>query len=171
MDFEQALQKVLELEGGLKVHKNPTEKTITYAGIYRETNPNWPGWQYIDKGEQPPFFLVRDFYYNNYYKPFEDIQNEKIKALLFETAVNIGVRQTIKLMQRVLGVKADGILGPQTLKAINSVSPEDFIKDFALARIAFYTGLANRDPREYGIYLRGWINRTLEALSWVSLAS
>ena len=168
MSFEKALEKVLELEGGLRLHKNPTENFETYAGIYRKAHPEWEGWKYIDKGLEPPFELVKEFYYENYWKPFEEVEDENIKTLLFETAVNLGVKQTVKLAQKVLDVKVDGILGPKTLKVINSADPEDFIRDFTLARIAFYTALANRNPKKYALYLRGWINRTLEALSWVS---
>jgi len=166
--FKEVLQKVLELEGGLKLHRNPTEQAETYAGIYRKAHPEWEGWRYIDKGEMPPFELVEKFYYENFYKPFEGIESEKIKDILFETAVNVGVKQAVKLAQRVLGVKTDGILGPKTLSALNSVNPEEFIKDFTLARIAFYTALANKNPKRYALYLRGWINRALEAMSWAS---
>ncbi len=166
MAFKEALQKVLRFEGGLKLHKNPTEALETYAGIYRKAHPEWEGWKWIDRGEKPPFELVEKFYYENFYKPFEKIESEKIKDLLFETSVNLGVRQTVKLLQKVLGVKTDGKLGPKTLSAVNSINPEEFIKDFILARIAFYTALANRNPKKYALYLRGWINRTLEALSW-----
>ncbi len=166
MNFEKALEKVLELEGGLKLHKNPTEEFETYAGIYRKAHPNWKGWEYLDKGLEPPFELVKNFYYENYWKPFKEVKDESVKALLFETAVNLGVRQTVKLAQKVLGVTVDGILGAKTLQAINSADPKDFIRDFTLARIAFYTALANKNPKKYALYLRGWINRTLEALSW-----
>ncbi len=166
--FEKALQKVLQFEGGLRLHRNPTEQYETYAGIYRKAHPNWEGWKYLDRGLESPFELVKEFYYENYWKPFEKVKDDQVKALLFETAVNLGVRQTIKLAQKVLGVKVDGILGPKTLEAMNSVDPKDFIRDFTLARVAFYTALANKNPKRYGIYLRGWINRTLEAMGWVS---
>jgi len=168
MAFKEALQKVLQLEGGLKLHKNLTEDLETYAGIYRKAHPEWEGWQYIDRGETPSFKLVEKFYYENYYKPFEAIANERIRDLLFETAVNTGVKTAIKLAQRVLGLKSDGILGSKTLQTLNQTNGKEFIRDFTLARIAFYTNLANKNPRKYAIYLRGWINRAFEVLKWVS---
>jgi len=166
--FKEALEKVLQLEGGLRLYRNPTEQAETYAGIYRKAHPNWVGWNYIDRGEKPPFEILEKFYYENFYKPFEKVKDEKVKNLLFETAVNLGVKQTVKLLQKVLGVKADGILGPITLQAIDSIPEEELIKDFTLARIAFYTALANKNPKRYALYLRGWVNRALEAMSWVS---
>ncbi|WP_459895529.1 putative peptidoglycan-binding domain-containing protein [Desulfurobacterium crinifex] len=159
---------MLQLEGGLKLHRNPTEQAETYAGIYRKAHPEWEGWKWIDRGQKPPFELVESFYYDNFYKPFEKVKDEKVKSLLFETAVNLGVKQTVKLLQKVLGVKTDGILGVITLQALDSVPEEDFIRDFTLARIAFYTALANKNPKRYALYLRGWVNRALEAMSWVS---
>jgi len=168
MSFEKALNKVLSLEGGLVLHKNPTEQTQTYAGIYRKAHPEWQGWRYIDKGQTPPFELIRDFYYENFYKPFESIQNETIRDLLFEFAVNASVKTAIKLLQKIINTTPDGILGQKTLQKLDEYltekSEEEFIKDFTLARIAFYTNLANKNPKQYGLYLRGWINRSLKAI-------
>ena len=172
MSFEKALEKVLQLEGGLKLHKNPTEKAETYAGIYRKEHPYWEGWEYIDKGLTPPFELVEKFYYENFYKPFEKIENETIRDLLFEFSVNAGIKTAIKLLQKVVGAKPDGILGNETLAKLDEYSQKhtekNFIKDFTLARIAFYTGLANKNPQKYGLYLRGWINRSFKAMEELS---
>jgi len=167
MDFGKILNKVLDLEGGLKIHKNKGEKDITYAGIYRKAHPNWKGWKYIDKGEKPPFELVKSFYYQHFYKPFEKIKSDKIKALLFETAVNVGLRRAIKLAQITVDTKDDGILGPITLSKINNFDEEKFLKYFTLNRIHFYTSLANKKPKRYGIFLRGWINRAFDSLNFI----
>ncbi|HIQ49991.1 MAG TPA: hypothetical protein EYH56_02225 [Nanoarchaeota archaeon] len=172
MSFEKALQKVLQLEGGLVLHKNLTEETETYAGIYRKAHPNWEGWKYIDSGQTPPFELVKQFYYENFYKPLELIENNTIRNLLFEFAVNASLKTAIKLLQKVVGAKSDGIIGKETLQKLNNYLvnnfEENFIKDYTLARIAFYTNLANKNPSKYNLYLRGWINRSLKALEEIA---
>ncbi|WP_456382161.1 putative peptidoglycan-binding domain-containing protein [Persephonella sp.] len=172
MSFEQAFQKVLELEGGLTLHKNTTEASETYAGIYRKAHPSWEGWQYIDRGLKPPLELVKEFYYENFYKPIEIIPNETVRDLLFEFGVNASLRTAIKLMQRVIGAKPDGVIGKETLQKLNEYlsdkTEEDFVKDYTLTRISFYTNLANKNPKRYGIYLRGWINRALKTLEEVA---
>ena len=172
MSFQKALEKVLQLEGGLTLHKNPTEQAQTYAGIYRKAHPNWQGWNYIDKGLTPPFELVENFYYENFYKPFENIQSETIKDLLFEFAVNASIKTAVKLLQKIVNAKPDGILGNETLAKLEEYlqkhTEKDFIKDFTLARIAFYTSLANKNPKKYGLYLRGWINRSLKAMEEIA---
>ncbi|MEJ5301498.1 MAG: putative peptidoglycan-binding domain-containing protein [Thermodesulforhabdaceae bacterium] len=164
-EFEEHFQKVIQLEGGFRLIKNPTEETHTYAGIYRKIYPQWEGWKYIDKGETPPTELVRKFYYENFYQPLEGIENPEIRFSIFEFGVNAGLRKAIKIAQAVVGTSPDGILGPKTLAALNTVVPEDFIKSYLIARIKHYLDLANADPRKYGVYLRGWLNRAFKGVN------
>lgn|GEM_PF-3307848 len=56
----------------------------------------------------------------------------------------------------------DGVLGPKTRVAINTIDPESFIFKFTITRIKHYADLV-ANPR-YSPYLRGWINRALEAV-------
>jgi hypothetical protein len=42
---------------------------------------------------------------------------------------------------------------------------ELFIAQYTIARIKHYLDLSNSDPKRYGIYLRGWLNRAMEALT------
>jgi len=60
--FEAAFQKVIRLEGGFVLHRHKTEKDVTYAGIYRAAHPRWEGWEWIDRGEEPPVDIVQNFY-------------------------------------------------------------------------------------------------------------
>ncbi len=164
-EFEEHFQKVIQLEGGFRLHKNPGEPAETYAGIYRKAYPTWEGWSYIDRGEIPPTELVRRFYYENFYRWLEDIENPDIRFAIFEFAVNAGLKKAIKIAQAVVGTSPDGIIGPKTLSALNSVGPDDFIKSYLIARIKHYLDIANSDPKRYGIYLRGWLNRTFKGVT------
>ena len=159
-NFEEAFKKVIDLEGGFTLHKNQTESEVTYAGIYKKAHPNWRGWEYIDKKETPPTSLVRTFYYENYYKQFEDLPNA-IAYVLFESSVNMG-STAIRLAQSVANVVSDGVFGPKTKEALQNVDEELFIAKFTLAKIAYYNTLAKRD--RYRPYLRGWINRALSSV-------
>lgn len=159
-DFLEAFNAVMELEGGFTLHKNKTESDVTYAGIYRVAHPSWSGWSAIDKGLTPDTDLVREFYYENYYKEFALLE-PSTAALLFEAKVNMGAT-AIKLAQRVSGVSDDGIFGAKSAAAIAALDKEHFTKSFALARIAYYNHLAAKE--RYRPYLRGWINRTMKSL-------
>jgi len=160
-NFEPSFQKVIRLEGGFTLHRNKTEHADTYAGIYRAAHPQWEGWAWLDKGQQPPSDQVRQFYKTRYWDVFNGI-NDAARTILFESAVNIGTTKAVKLAQIVTGALADGVPGPKTQQAINAMEPESFTLKFTLARIKHYNDLAKED--RYRPYLRGWINRALEAL-------
>ncbi|MCS7232336.1 MAG: putative peptidoglycan-binding domain-containing protein, partial [Elusimicrobiota bacterium] len=145
--FERHFQRVIQLEGGFSLHRNPTEEADTYAGIYRKAFPKWHGWEYIDRGEIPPTELVRKHYYEQFYRHLEGIKNERIRFIIFEFAVNAGLKKAIKIAQVVVGVVPDGVLGPKTLGALNSYSEELFIAHYSLARIKHYLDIVNRDPK------------------------
>ncbi len=69
--------------------------------------------------------------------------------------INAG-SNSIKILQRLAGVKQDGVIGPQTIKAVQEagITPEQY----ADARIEYYKKVVKKNP-EKKKYLDGWINR------------
>lgn len=133
----------------------------TYAGIARNANPNWEGWEYLDKNQDPPAALVRDFYRKNYW---DSIQGDSLNPLaaehIFDCAVNTGVRTAIRIAQICVKTTPDGSIGPKTISAINALKPEDFATIYGFARIARYAEICNKD-RSQSKFLLGWLNRIL----------
>jgi lysozyme family protein len=165
MNFDEAFDFVMELEGGFKLHTNPTEETETYAGIYRAAHPNWEGWVYIDKGELPHAAIVKGFYKEHFWDiiPVDDVL---VKAMLFEFGVNAGMGAAIRVLQSSVGAEPDGAIGPKTKKAIEKHDKSALIAEFSIQRVQKYVTLTNQNSSKYGIYLRGWMNRTLQAYTW-----
>lgn len=163
-NFLKAYDKVIELEGGYTLHKNQTETAETYAGIYRKAHPTWSGWEYIDKGFTPPTSLVREFYYEKFYKVYEEL-DPNVAFTMFESSVNMGAT-AVKLAQRVLKIADDGVVGAKTIQALNGVDPQQFLYAFAIAKISYYNHLAQKE--QYKPYLRGWINRALKSMEGVA---
>jgi len=157
MTFDDALTKVIELEGGLVLHKNPTEEVETYAGIYRKAFPAWAGWKYIDKGEKPPFELVKELYKKEFWDKVGDIASNIVKYLVFEYSVNAGITKA-----KMIANAAD----PNYEKITDQKDVKLFVYAFTIGRIMHYTDLANKNPKKYNLYLRGWINRALGAIKW-----
>lgn len=81
----------------------------------------------------------------------EKIKSQKVANNLFDFFVNAG-KNAIKVVQRQLGVEADGIVGDNTLKAIN-IAGEDFNLQLSLARVDYYKSL--KKPQ----FEKGWLNR------------
>ena len=140
----------------------------TYAGISRVFHPSWDGWQWIDKGDTSSEALknlVRKFYKPKYWDPVggDFLRHPEVAESIFDFAVNAGVRVACRLAQITANVKADGHIGPKSVKAINLIDPDIFITGYALAKVARYAGIVNRD-RSQSKFLLGWINRTLRGV-------
>lgn len=167
-DFSLAFNRAIIAEGGYKLHKVAGDNGgLTYAGIARNYHPDWPGWDYIDRGEPPPSQLVYDFYRVGWWEPIrgDEIADQAVAYTLYSFAINSSARlrpaTAIKLAQLVAGATPDGVFGPKTLAAVNAMHPELFVAKYALARLARYEQIVRRN-RTQGKFLLGWLSRTLK---------
>lgn len=169
-DFEPAFEAMISNEGGYKLHHVAGDRGgQTYAGIARNFHDSWPGWRLIDDNHLDDIKLtelVRSFYKQHYWDKVkgDDIQHQRIAETLFDFAVNAGHRTAGKLAQVVVEATPDGIIGPKTLEKLNAAGEEDFVMRYALAKVARYAEIVNRD-RGQGKFLLGWLNRTLKGVS------
>ena len=156
--FKKVLAFCLSFEGELSNH--PLDKGgLTWKGIARNAHPDWPGWAYIDRGQRPPDSLVEKLYYERFWKPLRcDELPPPVALLLFDTAVGTGIAPAVRLMQRTLRVKADGIIGPQTLNAIKNADLYYFVEYFSTRRRNYYRSIVRRDPSQEE-FLSGWDRR------------
>ncbi|NBX70342.1 MAG: N-acetylmuramidase [Actinobacteria bacterium] len=167
-DFNAAFQKVLHDEGGFKLTDIPGDRGgMTYAGIARNANPDWPGWNLVDHKEFGEVLteMVRKFYKSSFWDRIrgDDLTNQSVAENIFNFGVNTGVGVAVKLAQLIVGAAPDGAIGPATVQKLNTVDPESFRKAYALAKIARYADICNKN-RTQSKFLLGWINRTLSGL-------
>ncbi len=64
----------------------------------------------------------------------------------------------IKVLQGVLGLPADGIVGPKTLEQVNESNTTIVFGLYKGARVKYYNDLVARKP-EMKIFLNGWLKR------------
>ena len=163
-DFLPAFERALLAEGGYQLHQVEGDTGgMTYAGIARAKNPQWPGWSWIDRGETPPSQRVRDFYRAGWWDPIQgdQIRHQDVAYTVYSFATNAGLQPAVRLLQVVVGTTPDGVMGSKTLEALNAMEPRLFLALYALARIARYRDIVTRD-RSQGKFLLGWINRSLQ---------
>lgn len=175
-DFAKAFEHTMKAEGGY-VHDPQDPGGETYKGIARRMNPKWEGWITIDLLKKRSNFprnldshedlqrMIREFYELNYWDKLrcDEITDQDIAESIFDFGVNAGTATSAKLAQITVGAEPDGVIGPQTLKAINADSPRAFLAVFALHKIGRYVNICERrtDSRKFFF---GWVKRTLEAL-------
>lgn len=152
MMFEDAFQMVIGHEGGYVNHpKDPGGETK--YGISKRAYP-------AENIAGLTLERARAIYLKDYWGPAGcDAVPDGIKADLFDTAVNSGVRQAVKLVQRAVGEAEDGILGPRTLQSINSLAAPRLVARFNGARLAFLASLST-----WPTFGRGWTLRVADNL-------
>lgn len=78
---------------------------------------------------------------------------------VFDTAVNSGIGQSIRFLQRAVGVADDGQVGPFTLNAVRRLDPEVVVARFNGQRLDFMTKLSTWD-----VFGKGWARRVAKNL-------
>lgn len=88
----------------------------------------------------------------------DNIVSQSVSNAIVDWAWNSGTATAVKEVQKVLGVKADGIIGNITLSAINSYSPLPLFGLIQQARIAYIERICNSRPAN-NKFKNGWFNR------------
>lgn len=96
---------------------------------------------------------IETIYREEYWEPYCDLLPPAIDYLYFNMAVNAGPHRAAILLQRALGVTADGRIGPITRMAATLANPRTFVEEFTRATKNFYLSL--HQPR----FTKGWLNR------------
>lgn len=95
-----------------------------------------------------------------------DKMDNRVAVLHFDGAVNNGVGQAAKFLQRAVGAVADGAIGPATLALLNAKDSRDVCNDICDQREQFYRNIVAAHP-EQSKYLNGWLRRISEMRAFV----
>lgn len=94
---------------------------------------------------------------------FDRIADPGLANLMVDSGVHHGPEQATKWLQRALGVKADGKLGPVTLAAIAGRDPEDLFQRVFAQRLRLMGSLITRRPEQFK-FAAGWMDRMADYL-------
>lgn len=156
----------------------------TYMGVARNLHPDWEGWKIIDgykltfgelkrnaKIDIPELTtMVKEFYKQTFYDKYKigSINSGSLQEIIFDWCVNSGYWGSCGV-QKVLNrffdceLKLDGIIGKNTVRAINSCPPELLFNAIKSARIHYYNTIAKRGQNQK--FLKGWLRR-INAISF-----
>ncbi len=156
-DFDIAVAKVIRREGGEAVTNDPKDPGgLTKYGISKRNHPT------VDI-ESLTLDQAKAIYLGEYWKDtWCGRIDSQIKAeLVFDAAVNLGVNKAVRLAQEASGAVVDGLMGKNTLAAIQSLYDDDFMTSFSMARIRHYVAICknNKDLKKFFF---GWVVRALD---------
>lgn len=179
---KDAIDFVIDQEGGWKLTVVPGEYDWTYAGITEavfwkhikgedtlnisiygmDSMQNW-----ITGDTKRAHDTVYEIYYNEYFQPIMGKFSEcniPDKKLFLSCAVNCGVETCIKILQQTLKLRVDGVLGPETATVYSEIFHIGYYYKFLVNWLAHYNEIVAPNPQKLQ-YLRGWTNRVLAFLS------
>lgn len=175
--FEEAFAVIIDHEGGFVDnpidHGGPTNWGITY-----KTLKAWKGdlpVKYEDIENltlQDAKLIYRDLFWfpNKLHKIIKPV----VSTILFDQIINVGANRAITRMQLCLKevfeckLSVDGVMGQETLDAINTLRREDtsLCLEFFKRTQAHYAKLVIGDPTQR-TFLLGWLARTHSLLDYV----
>lgn len=162
--FDECLSLLLKAEGGYSNDKDdrggPTNYGITQVAYAR--------WLVAHRLQVEPVKYIsrasmEALYKQDYWTPAKcALLAKPIDWVVFDGAVNHSVRQSVKFLQRAVGVDDDGFIGPNTIQAVSQDvamhGPCSVAQNIIDQRRVFYRELVRKDATQEK-FLNGWNNR------------
>jgi lysozyme family protein len=157
-NFDQCLAAVLHHEGGYVNHpKDPGG--MTNLGVTKRVWEEWVGHEVDEKAMRALTPAdVGPMYRKKYWdKVCGDNLPTGVDMAVFDLAVNSGPRRAAKMLQKVLGVPEDGMIGPKTLEKVASMDVGNLVEDYNAKRLSFLQALPTWET-----FGKGWGRRVAE---------
>lgn len=154
-NFDIAFKKVIVFEGGYINDKNDSGGETKF-GISKISYPN------INIRELT-LNNAKEIYKENYWNKINgnEIKNQDIANNIFDCAVNCGVYVGSVLIQKVLVLKQDGIIGNITLGSINRSAASCVVDRYKKNRVEYYIDICIKKKQNKKFFF-GWVKRAME---------
>lgn len=154
-NFDRAILKVLEEEGGYVNHPDDPGG-ITNLGVTKKTYESYIGRPVsvrVMKSLTPD--MVKPIYRKKYWDACKcDQLPSGVDIAVFDLAVNSGPGRAAKMLQSVLGLKEDGVIGPITLAAAHKADKKELVNKLCDARQSYLESLST-----FKVFGKGWTSR------------
>ena len=156
MDFETAFTRLLGHEGHYSNHVQDAGGETCWGVTIAVARADG----YEGSMKEMSVDVARTIYRREYWdKCRADSLSPDVRFPLFDAAVNSGVGQSIRWLQRALGVTDDGVIGPMTIAADKSAPGAVTAARMLGHRLQFMSSLST-----WPAFGRGWANRIAKNL-------
>ncbi len=154
MSLDQILDRLIKREGGYSNDKNDPGGETKY-GISKRSYP-----QLDIKNltiQQAKEVYIKDFIVPHQLNQIkdEDIFEDILDWLVHSGASVVKSKERVKRLQQLLDVEIDGVVGPETISAINKRG-KSLERLILMDRLFFLLGLTRHK------YIKGWVRRLIE---------
>lgn len=105
--------------------------------------------------KEDAMMVLKKYYWDRWRA--DEIINQSVANILVDWVWCSG-KWGIVIPQKILGVKADGIVGEKTIEKINLVNPFKLLIEIYNARVSFIKNIIKKDPSQKK-FEDGWMNR------------
>ena len=160
MNFDQAFDRLIGHEGGYVNHPDDPGGETNWGITLRTAREAGFSGAMRDLTRDQAKGIYRRAYWE---RAKADQYDGAIAFQLFDAAVNHGIGQGIRFLQRAVGVADDGAVGPVTLAAVRAMSVPDVLARFNAERLEFYTKLTT-----WPTFGKGWARRVAGNLRYAA---
>lgn len=163
--FETAFNDVILSEGGYtddpKDRGNWTSGVVG-KGVCKGTKYGISAMSYPDLDiKNLTKDTVKGIYYRDYWDEYNLDKFEPVLSLqLFDAIVQHGSSNTIKMLQKALGLTPNGLMGTSLTNTIISSNQRELTLKFIAQRLTFYAQI-----KTFNVYGRGWVTRMVKNLN------
>jgi len=162
-DYVAIADAIIQREGRFTDHPNDRGGATKY-GITLRTLEWWRKRPVtVEDVKNLTLDEAREIYIHKYIKApgFDKVPESMLQLQLVDFGVNSGPGAAILNLQEILGVPADGKLGPRTLEALSQADLNKVNIALLKRRLMMIARIVKRDNKQVA-FLMGWIKRALE---------
>lgn len=156
--FDAAFSYLIENEGGFSDDPQDSGHATMYGITYMEAQRHGYDVRKLTLEQ------AKQLYLKDYWR-FDSLTVPAVAAKIFDMAVNVGVQRAVILVQRAMGLPADGIFGPATAAKINATDPGHVLEKISMAASDYYVDIVIRKPSQL-VFLKGWLRRAVRRPSF-----
>lgn len=177
-NFTNIIPFILKAEGGLSKDKNDAASKYPVpdgSGYHTNKGITWKVWSSVygtDRISIKEFYTMPQNKWNTIFKRLywdsikgDNIISQRIADTLVNWVWGSGVYIPVSRLQKILGLKADGIFGGNTLNAVNLANEKMLFDALKNSQYNFFDVLSNKP--EYSMYKKGWLNRLNNLFAYV----
>jgi len=149
-NFDRAFVELLGNEGGYTNNPNDPGGETNWGITVAVARANG----YVGAMKDMDQTVAKAIYSARYWLPAFDALPYPVAFQIFDAAVNSGVGQAVRWLQRAVGAADDGKLGPITLDAVSTLPVGAVVLLFNAERLTFMTNLST-----WPSFGKGWARR------------
>lgn len=154
-NWETAIKHILKWEGGYVNHPSDPGG-MTNLGVTKRVWEEWTGKPATEADMRAlTIEMVTPLYKKRFWDAIRgDDLPSGVDLCVFDCAVNAGVGRASRFLQQVVGVVADGKIGPKTLEAVTKMPADEIIEKFCDLRESHFKSLST-----FAVFGKGWMRR------------